>query len=475
MLAEKAHQFREAVAHRRESIASADRFYRDLMVYQWRLEALDARLAAVTSAADGLRDDEEFSTIAAGHAVESEHSDRRAASLELVLTALRDQRRVALAALEERAAHYAVGVPAATGRLEYVATDEVDRQRCLDNFRNLAQTTYDEMADEAHEILEIAPGDVGLHGLRAALKRRMEFWNGQLEETWAAWQSATERMHRSGEDTLVAWDAVKTTVNAVLLHCQLSEPLVEACDGNTAAMRQQKDLSADVLQAFAMASARCLEVELFERLGLSGLQACMLATDFSSESRLALLTSMLRCLKAADALHRVGEALVQASPSRVASGTPLSLCRAGAWPGSTMETLEPWLVESLVEALCDAAQRGDSCRGSAVLQFSHALGDDDFMNVVRSAPSSITSRRGLAAGQIASVNGFANVARVLESWPCKPAVEKTRPVGKAGEREAVGSSFASAKSAWQFDWLAYWRFKPAYTKWVHKAWLGSLL
>mmetsp|Transcript_116335 Transcript_116335/g.290492 ORF Transcript_116335/g.290492 Transcript_116335/m.290492 type:complete len:497 (+) Transcript_116335:116-1606(+) len=486
LLAERAQQFCDAVALRRESIATSDRFYRDLMVYQWRLEALDARIAAVAATAasmpptataiapsdtcpGGTQDSSTGSAM--GAATKSQHTEL----LDYVLVALQEQRCAAVAALEERAAHYAVGAPAATGRLEQMSIDEADRQRGMEYLRALAQDTYDEIADEAHEILEVPPSESGLRALCAALKRRRDFWHGQMEETFAAWQQATERMHRAGEEALVNWGSVTAAVRAAPHGWQLSGPCTGTITaGSAAATRQQQDLPSEVLQALATASARCLEAELLETLGLSGLCTGAQDVDFSREARLALLTSMLKCLKAAEALHRVGEALLQALASRAACGGPPSLCcPLRNWTGnSTIEALGPWLIASLAESLCDVARRGDIRRSSDILRFCSTLGGSALANSVRATASTVRSNRGLTAGQLASVAGFTRMARLLKEWP---PTDDDRSQYKASDWGSTGGGIAAAKPFGQLEWLADWRLKPSYAKWVHRAWLGSLL
>jgi hypothetical protein len=308
LLTESTRRYHEAIHERCDALIATEHFFRERVVYQWRLDAvevleraarwtetasgLDCTTTYSTSAVNGVEEDEglaaEDSAFKSAVSMDAEISARRQA-LKWILDEISTQKTAAISSLEDRATHYALLVRADNKHLssarhsERVALTEAERGDALEHYRNLARDTFNEFESEAHVICEVSLGSSGMSQLCLALERRRAFWQSQLEETWSAWQAATLTMHRAGEDALIAWGTIK------------------------------KALGLD------MYVARALEVELLDPLGMSGLSdAFVEGTDtqaFSREKRFEALGSAVDLLFEAQALHEVGPALIQVANS----------------------------------------------------------------------------------------------------------------------------------------------------------------
>lgn len=408
LLKEQAWRFCDAVARRRANIIAADQFYRDVLVYQWRLDAISSQLHA----ADMVRD--------AAVPSSSEEAALRRLAFDGCLLELAEQRAAAVAALAERASCYALCAPAsATGRVERLAATAEERQAAVEALQRLANNTFDELCSEAREILRVEPGEAALQRLRHGLERRQEFWHGQMEDTWTAWQQATERMHQEGEKVLTAWSEFSFTTEQVVA-CWLLDP---------------QGLQLPLLQAIASVTASMLEAELLQPVGLCGLTklaqpgySAEQAAEFSPDARYALLTSTVEVLRNLHAMHFLGDALLNgiaaAGSASHNKGSPLlpDLAKAAASLGSPSASgmndyLAAWLLEGIVEALCSAAAAGDVARAQALLDLSRVLGGVGLAALAHSRPSKARAHRGRSALQVSAAPGRERVERLLRSWP----------------------------------------------------------
>merc|ERR1712217_535146 len=97
-LIDTASRYQRAVSSRSASLTAAEHFYRDLMVYQWRLDALDVQLDCIKGAnRHGASVDE---------ADDAQTPITPELALENCLVELDKQHIMAIAAIEERAEHY---------------------------------------------------------------------------------------------------------------------------------------------------------------------------------------------------------------------------------------------------------------------------------------------------------------------------------------------------------------------------------
>jgi hypothetical protein len=273
----------EAVVQRRLSLAAADRFYRDLMVYQWRLNALEVQTRTVVAA---IRN-------------EAEAGSDISAAVDECMIELEEQHMQAVSAFEERASHYALGAPTkSTGHIKRFAATEAERQLALDHYRRLAKDTFHDVMSEARLIGLVPQDNDLLCKLQRGLQGQSSFWQMQLEETWEAWHSVTAQMHLTGEDAMSAWKGVIANLEEV-----------QEC-------LQKPDPDEALTEALAAFAARGLEVELVNSLGLTGLTADIAGDEythdvFSQEARLRSLTSVFELLQTTGFLHEVGEALAE--------------------------------------------------------------------------------------------------------------------------------------------------------------------
>eukprot|EP00930_Biecheleria_cincta_P033405 TRINITY_DN23137_c0_g1_i1.p1 TRINITY_DN23137_c0_g1~~TRINITY_DN23137_c0_g1_i1.p1 ORF type:complete len:631 (-),score=158.91 TRINITY_DN23137_c0_g1_i1:45-1937(-) len=285
-----------AVEARRQSLAAVDRFYRALMVCQWRLEGIEAQSRAVQLRLKGTA---------------KCMTDKEA--MEACLLQLEAQRSQAVASLEERATHYALGgqVASSSGSMKRLAASDAERRCAMQRYRQLASDVFEEAQAEVRAFMlgpagsETSDRDVWREQLSAALERRLAFWNGELEETWEAWREATARMHNAGHDAICAWREVAAILETACKHFEEHQE-----KGRIATLQPELE---SALVTFAACS---LEVELINSLGLSGLSSSQEEQQFdrfSLDMRLEVLVSVLELLYHLGLLHQVGEEILSSS------------------------------------------------------------------------------------------------------------------------------------------------------------------
>jgi len=364
-LAQQAERYREAVAARLASLAAADRFYHDILVYQWRVDALEAQAQAVQAV---VAPSSPHAAVVADVAVEAV---RRHAAFEKCLLDIGTQHDLAVEALEGRAADYALltpPAPASSGHAVKLVVGESERQSAMERYRRLAATTFEEIASEASAILRVDAGEQNLRQLASSLHRRREFWLSQLEETWGDWQQVTARMHNAGDIALEAWASIVAAV--------------EAC-------RSLPAICPTMLTSLAVVCARCIEVELLDSVGLSGL-GDNIRPEASPDARVGLALLVLELVHESGGLHIVGEELLRAAPAEqgtLSTEVAAEVTRVLAEPelDGQSGSLASWLGWSLVAAVGTAARRGDEPRACALLGFCRRLGGSGLADAVRSA------------------------------------------------------------------------------------------
>jgi len=229
-------------------------------------------------------------------------------------------------------------------------------------------------------------------------------------------------VQRADEEVLGAWAGLAAAADGLVF---------SLCSGPG---RPQPAL----LQALSTSAARVMEVELLDSAGLHGLESSDATANqaghavpaqgmivprtfsvssevsqveiktFSLEARLRLVISVLERLRDAECLHKVGRAFLQ----------QMSLGTAAIQPGSSAtEQLVPWLVESLLEATCQAAHSGDENSTLGLLNLCNNLGGMAFADAVRSRGSRTKTWKGAKPVQLAEAAGHEHVARLLRSWP----------------------------------------------------------
>lgn len=242
-------------------------------------------------------------------------------------------------------------------------------------------------------------------------------------------QEVMENAQHEAGSILRAWTELAAAVESIV-HCLRAEPEVQR---------------PSLLQALAFAVARGMEVELFDASAINGLSwnggagstgAGRPMPDpnlFSAGARAFLFISTLHLLWDAGALHRVGEAFLRggamtvnllvglqdlptSAVSSLSSRAPIQRANASN-SGDSTGMLLLWLVESLIEIGCEAAQKGDVHRVRATLELCCALGGSTFAWEVRSAPSHSKIRRGASPAHLATIGGHDKVKRLLAEWP----------------------------------------------------------
>ncbi|CAE7725798.1 unnamed protein product [Symbiodinium necroappetens] len=487
VLTSKVHRYCDALKARREHLAAVDCFFRELIASQWRIEAIETQQKALQAEVT-----EDPSAVAGAEVPPSEDARLRwQISAKSCLVELVAQKDAAVAALEERASHYALAAAGADrdgGRkLCRFAAGDAERQSALQGYRRLANEVCSEACAEMSGLLEAPLDEAWLASLLKSLERRLHFWTSELEEIWALWHDATARMHNAGQDAMAAWREIAEVLESVCQHFETH--------GHELLIKKPELQSA--LVTFA---ARSLEVELVNSLGLSGLYGGEVSSakqdQFCTESRLNMLTAVLDLLSHLGSLDRVGEEILSSSSATapqqespvmptptsraaVRLASKLELCplaksgseisakplRAEEYsespslrgpPGTSLESLPsaaaavcwataaqvtpctalravasaedlqalgngsrsaavllPWLIESIVEAVCAATTPepersffaiwpapGQKMTVAALIQSCSVLGNDDFAEAVKSAAERRLHRRKNPAGDV---------------------------------------------------------------------------
>eukprot|EP00928_Gymnodinium_smaydae_P035171 TRINITY_DN24805_c0_g2_i1.p1 TRINITY_DN24805_c0_g2~~TRINITY_DN24805_c0_g2_i1.p1 ORF type:complete len:631 (-),score=146.74 TRINITY_DN24805_c0_g2_i1:31-1923(-) len=314
-------KYGEFVSQRRASLAATDRLYHELLVYEWRISALDARLCALDAEFGdaALADDDCQLGLAEWEQMTLEQSEsegmRRRRVLDQSLAAIDELRSEAMRGLEERSTHYAISAPASGNRQgvakRFVAGD-AERLRALERLRAHVDNTFAEISAEARELSSVAPGVSGVQRLRTSMERRREFWSGQLEETFEMWYASTFAMHGNADSLVQEWRYI---ISHLMDAMQVGQFMV-----------QKKVFDARLVAAVVAFVARSMDAELVNCLGLSGLgEGCegslvgrsrgLIYTEdveiFAEGRRLGAILEAINFLQEASALGAVGTALLR--------------------------------------------------------------------------------------------------------------------------------------------------------------------
>jgi len=368
LLSNKVGGYCHAVEAQRKSLAAVDGFYRELMVCQWRIEAIEAQQRA-------LQETEVPELVTSPAAFEAVHWDGGRGDgfnpVETCLAELATLRNAALQGIEERAAHYAVTNLRSNGLPKHVSSSE-EKSTALERYRILVEEVF---AEAAAEMKSLQEAEDAWAKLPKSLTRRLKFWSCELEETWNNWQDATSRMYSAGHEALNAWRDIAEVLECA---CQHFEHLQ---DGGHKVIAKPELQSALVLFV-----ARGMEVELLNSLGLSGLRE----TDtegFGLETRLDMLTSVLELLCHLNVLDSVGEELL----CQGGESFPLPASHVAEWLAENMSqvseenelnelhslasgelstrVLLPWFIECMLQAVASAARREETKVAQDVLPF----------------------------------------------------------------------------------------------------------
>jgi len=416
-LSDSCWRYRQAAAARGQVLVATERFYRDVLVCQWRIDALESQLVTATALI------EERSS-GCGHSNDAQFSTQsRQEALKALLVELEGQQHAAIAGLEERASNYALS---AGTHLSRFASGDAEREEAVERFRQLARETYADVMLEACGLTQVASGHDAICRFQASIVRRRDFWLCELEDLWAAWQSATNQMHNAGDDVVRAWLEVAN--------------VIDRCCKYRAWLHERPDVT-----DLAAVAANCIEVELFENLGLSGLAAsangvedshvpvspanrsmssCARVTDhFCPTARLKVIKRLLDLLHGQGYLGLVGEALlenrcdkkIEAGPhdlapakkdlqsaiasvaASVISETTERGCSVGLEEeaaGSVFRVdgseshesmLSRWLAKCLISTVCKAARQGATQRGNLLASASRRFGGAALKETLESA------------------------------------------------------------------------------------------
>eukprot|EP00419_Tripos_fusus_P011943 CAMPEP_0172667108 /NCGR_PEP_ID=MMETSP1074-20121228/8215_1 /TAXON_ID=2916 /ORGANISM="Ceratium fusus, Strain PA161109" /LENGTH=988 /DNA_ID=CAMNT_0013483571 /DNA_START=32 /DNA_END=2998 /DNA_ORIENTATION=- len=397
-LTEQVRCYQDAVVKRRAGLAAVDDLHGQMLSYQWRLRVIENQLATADTATS--------------HPSAVTRS-RSTCSLVGSVAGIRQQCEEVMATLGEYGTHHVLSPPGLP-----IRRAEAEHQNGVELLQKLATETFEEVTTEMRQLISGETGNLEWSKIAAVLQDRQRRCRDQLDEACAGWREASNGVQPAGEEVLRAWSGLAAAADGLVY---------ALCSGPG---RPQPAL----LQALSSSAARVMEVELVDSAGLDGLESSDAKSTanqaqgmivprtfsassevsqveiktFSPEARLRLVISVLERLRDAECLHRVGKAFLQQS----------SLGTTTIQPASTAnEQLVPWLVETLLEATCQAAQSGDENNTLGLLNLCHNLGGMAFADAVRSRGSRTKTWKGAKPVQLAEAAGHHRVVRLLQSWP----------------------------------------------------------
>jgi hypothetical protein len=368
----------EALLARSTGLEAANRFYGEVLTYQWHIDAVDVQLGLL----------EEVT------AYDTESPTSGTTAMDRCLIALEQQKTNAIACLCERASVYEAsrsshrfsGTTESPAEKHMVENNSHGQQR-LEQHVKLAQFTFSQITEETLAYKDLLPMSSQHVHLYSALWRRREFWVKQLEETWTEWNMATERMHKADSDAAEMW-LYLVDLSMKALHV---EPL---------------EAEAALVEGLAKVAARAFIAE-FLQLGSQN--------DF--------LSSVLGFLLDADALHMVArnfldtQLTISALP---ASHVSLAIAAANEddsvddWRDRYDYQCTIWLADCLVESMSEAAHTGDEVTVRSLANLCDALGGAALTSAVCDAISRSGGRTGKNSTQLALAQGHTAIVDLLQ-------------------------------------------------------------
>jgi hypothetical protein len=356
--------------------------------------------------------------------------------LEHCVEVLGAQRAQAIESLKERASNYAVPMlPSCTGStilkasasgLDLTEAVNEDCQPGLERFIEAIENTYGDAEEEMRAIVAVVPGS-DVKRLYSEFWRRRAFWTDQLEETWSAWERATRSMHQTSESALHVWTDIMSTLPMYLSSKADFSGLspVLAC-GLADVAAAGLDMELWEIQCSRCPSALDSNGSL-DKTGESN--ECWTDPPSSGEHKSrVLIISILEVLGKDSALHMVGQALAGKATTthRMPAGhlaVAIAVARSGdadmvfEWLNRTGPRGQwvVWLVDCLIEAMCEAANCGDTSTIQEVLRLCESLGGKHFANAVCSAGSRASTRTGMTPLQLATAGEHSSAVEVLHS------------------------------------------------------------
>mmetsp|Transcript_92609 Transcript_92609/g.193604 ORF Transcript_92609/g.193604 Transcript_92609/m.193604 type:complete len:436 (-) Transcript_92609:41-1348(-) len=377
-LAEKckaaAFQYRSAIAKRSEHVNATDRFYRDLMCYQWRLEAIDM-LSKEVSSALGM------------------DPSQRSSLSQTCLKKLSEQRKTAIEGLAERAGSYAMVLPGKKGRTAGIANTSEEKELAMASWRGLVEDTYGELEVDGQALLRQASELQGLEQISSILSRRQQFWTAQLEEVWDAWHQCTSAMYAAGEEAAGAWEELVQLISTI--------------SGVHGARGAARALPWDVLEALSSCVVAVIGVDLWDPVGLCGWEAPGIPRHKRPvEARRNALRPILSWIRRGNGLESLGIALLEEAWPDCPNAPPPPAAAA-------LEAYRGIMREALVRVLWKAGKDGEPRLALEVLEFCADLDDLDLADDLRALRNS----SGKTADELALAVGSNETAALILEWP----------------------------------------------------------
>jgi hypothetical protein len=222
----------------------------------------------------------------------------------------------------------------------------------------------------------------------------------------------------------------------------------------------QADPCPELLQALAGVATAGFELELLD-LQRSNKESA--STGFCSHESRFLSTSVLNILSGASVLHRVGTALLHDRVVSVPVLPPHHLAVAIAVARGQSDDADivflwlnqdgfgrqwlVWLVDCLIEALCEAAQEGDETAVRDTVKLCESLGGTQLVEAVCKAGSRSTKREGRTPLDLATAGDHTAIEDILR---CHYLLESLKgalipsPVKDLNVEEAQSESYDNA-------------------------------
>lgn len=246
-----------------------------------------------------------------------------------------------------------------------------------------------------------------------------------FEESWATWEEATNDMLQVCEAAAKVWADIVAFV-----------PMCLPCSGGSVAANPE------LVQSLVDIAATGLELELSD-----------LHRSKDRPSTWLFLISILEVLGEVRALHLVGLTLLlenvtamrRLPKEHIAVAVAVARCSDAAFvfawlsqTGSVGQWLV-WLVDCLIEALCEAAQNGDEAFVKKGLELCEALGGSQLANAVCGAGSRSSARLGSTPLQLAVASESVAVVELLSRWRARDAWSGTTAAKQASRPCEAGA------------------------------------
>uniref|UniRef100_A0A7S0ZY88 Uncharacterized protein n=1 Tax=Noctiluca scintillans TaxID=2966 RepID=A0A7S0ZY88_NOCSC len=202
------------------ALTTSEGIYASLLTDARRCDVLNEEISIV----NGVLSEKRGDTEAEGSQVSPErvegpgarHSPVRASAHDALRVVIATKSHEAIVGYKERTNNYLCGRTSnLTGYLRISRSPE-DVDMTLKCFEKRVEAETEEALDQAAELM-VAPN---LQTLSETLSRRLEFWEGEIEKSWACWTAQSSEFHESCELVAEDWSIFHTHMRDIVAWAQ---------------------------------------------------------------------------------------------------------------------------------------------------------------------------------------------------------------------------------------------------------------